>query len=541
MRLALVQLNPHVGAIDSNLRTILAYIDEARAAGCDLIVFPELSLCGYPPLDLLWRKGFVVHVKEALDQIAHASQGIGVIVGAVSSRPRRGAANLTDPSSLSDGANWELTNGAFLFVDGSLVGEEAKLALPSFDVYNDKRYFTPGPGAQVFTFRGIKLGINVCEDLWVNDGPTEAQASLGAEWVINVSASPFFRGKGTIRRRMASQRARENGIFLVYVNRIGGQDELVYDGGSFITAPDGKLLYQAPAFSEGLYIVDTDSLAPISSPYEDGIEAVRQAIVLGISDYLRKNGFSRVIIGLSGGIDSAVVASLGVEALGKENVTGVFLPSEITSQQSRQDAAELAQRLGINLLEVPIVAMVDAYHRALPQEPTGLTAENLQARVRGAVLMALANAHHALVLATGNKSEIAVGYNALYGDTVGALAPIADLYKSDVYRLAETMGEAIPQRIKEKAPTAELRPGQRDEDDLPPYSLLDPILKELIEQSASREELISHGYPASVVDDVLSRYYRNEYKRRQFPLGIKVSPKAFGIGRRMPITHGYRD
>ena len=270
------------------------------------------------------------------------------------------------------------------------------------------------------------------------------------------------------------------------------------------------------------------------------IESIRRAIVVGIHDYLDKNGFSRVIIGLSGGIDSALVAALAVEALGKEKVTAVFLPSEITSQESRDDATTFAHRLGIEFLDVGIAEVIGAYHNALPQSLTGLPAENLQARARGTLLMALANERNALVLATGNKSEIAVGYNTLYGDTVGAIAPIADLYKTQVYQLAKALGETIPQNIVEKAPTAELRPGQRDEDDLPPYALLDAILLDLIEKNASRKDLIASGFPEKIVDEILSRYYKSEYKRRQLPLGIKVSPKAFGIGRRMPITHAYR-
>lgn len=540
MRLGIVQINPRVGEIDQNLEVILSHIEQARRAGCDLAIFPELALCGYFPFDLLWRTGFVKRTAEALQEIVHASKGIGVIVGALSSRPTREGANLTDPSSVINGAGHELFNTAFLIEDGLFVGEEAKLHLPSFDVYNEKRYFAPGEGAQVFEFRGERLGINICEDIWVDEGPTDAQASLGAEWVVNVSASPFFVGKAAIRRRLGARRARENGITLVYVNLVGGQDGLVYDGGSFVIGPEGDLLFQAPYFTEGLFLFELEGLTPVTPPRDEPIELIHRAIILGIRDYVQKNGFSRVIVGLSGGVDSALVAALATEALGPKAVTGVFLPSEITSQESHQDAEEVARRLGIELLEVPIAEVVSACRTAVPCRPTGLTDENLQARARGALLMTLANERDALVLATGNKSEIAVGYNTLYGDTVGALAPLADLYKTDVYRLAFALGEQIPQRVKEKAPTAELRPGQRDEDDLPPYSLLDPLLRELIEKNASCEELISRGFPEDTVADVLARYYKSEYKRRQLPPGIKVSPKAFGVGRRMPVTHSYR-
>jgi len=376
--------------------------------------------------------------------------------------------------------------------------------------------------------------------LWVNDGPTDAQASLGAEWIINISASPFFVGKREIRRRLAARRARENGITLIYVNLVGGQDDLIFDGGSFITGPDGDLVYQAPSFVEGLFIVDTEKTSPVSAPKEDNIATARRAIVLGIRDYVRKNSFSRVIIGISGGIDSALVAALAVEALGRDAVSGVFLPSDISSQESRDDAHTLARSIGIDIIDIPISQVVSASHAALQQGITGLAAENLQARVRGMLLMALANEHNALILTTGNKSEIAVGYNTLYGDTVGALAPIADLYKTQVWAMARRMDGLIPQPIIDKPPTAELRPDQKDEDDLPPYPVLDAILEQLIEKNASGDDLVTRGFPVATVDDVLARYYRSEYKRSQLPPAIKVSPKAFGSGRRVPITHRYR-
>jgi NAD+ synthase (glutamine-hydrolysing) len=541
MRLGIVQFNPHVGAVDKNLTAILAYIDQARTEGCDLVIFPELSLCGYCPLDLLWRSGFLRQVEDALKEIIQASTGLGVIVGSVSRDTQREGANLVDRSSLADGAGFVLRNSAFFIADGALAGKEHKLHLPAFDVYSEPRYFTPGEGAQVFPFKGKQIGINICEDLWIDDGPTDLQANLGAEWIINISASPFYVGKGEIRRSLGRRRATENGIALVYVNRVGGQDDIVYDGGSFITAPTGDLLFQAPYFAEDLYVVDLDKLRPVPEPDEKKLVLIQNAIRLGIRDYVRKNGFSRVIVGLSGGIDSALLAALAVEALGPEAVTGVSLPSAITAPENREDAKEIALRLSIEFLEIPVEEVVTAHRDALPRQPEGIVDENLQARTRGTLLMALANQRNALVLASGNKSEIAMGYNTLYGDTVGALAPLADLYKTEVYELAEAMGDRIPNRVKEKPPTAELRPGQRDEDDLPPYAVLDPLLKELIEENASREELIDRGFPEETVDEVLSRYYRSEYKRGQLPPEIKVSSKAFGSGRRIPITHGYRD
>ncbi len=541
MRLALAQIDPTVGAIDDNLSLILSYIERARRSKCDLVVFPELAVCGYSPLDLFWRSGFIDRMQEAQEEIRKASEGIGVIVGGVTAKRRHDGGNTSDPSSVLDGAGTDLFNCALFFSDGSLVASIPKLNLPTFDVYSEKRYFTPGLGAQVFTFRGKSIGINVCEDLWVDDGPTDAQASLGAEWIINISASPFFIGKGEISRELASRRARESGIELFYVNLVGGQDDVIFDGGSFVTAPSGDLLYEAPYFVEGLFIMDTDRAEPVEPQQQDPIAAAREAIVLGIRDYLRKNAFSQVIIGISGGIDSALVAALAVEALGSDAVSGVFLPSAISSEESRDDAHQLAKNLGIELADVPIADLVAASHAALEGGVSGLAAENLQARIRGTLLMALANQQNALILTTGNKSEVAVGYNTLYGDTVGALAPIGDLYKTQVWEMARGMDGMIPQRIIDKPPTAELRADQKDEDDLPPYGILDAILKKLIEENASRDNLIANGFPESTVADVLSRYYGSEYKRHQLPPVIKVSPKAFGIGRRVPITHRYRE
>lgn len=540
MRLALAQIDPTVGAIDDNLSLILSHIERAKRSKCDLVIFPELAVCGYTPLDLLWRRGFVEKMQKAQEQIRQASAGIGVIVGGIVAQHHHDGENLVDPSSICDGAGTDLFNSAIFFSDGSLLASVPKLNLPTFDVYSERRYFTPGPGAQIVDFHGKSIGINVCEALWVNDGPTDAQASLGAEWIINISASPFFVGKREIRRRLAARRARENGITLIYVNLVGGQDDLIFDGGSFITGPDGDLVYQAPSFVEGLFIVDTEKTSPVSAPKEDNIATARRAIVLGIRDYVRKNSFSRVIIGISGGIDSALVAALAVEALGRDAVSGVFLPSDISSQESRDDAHTLARSIGIDIIDIPISQVVSASHAALQQGITGLAAENLQARVRGMLLMALANEHNALILTTGNKSEIAVGYNTLYGDTVGALAPIADLYKTQVWAMARRMDGLIPQPIIDKPPTAELRPDQKDEDDLPPYPVLDAILEQLIEKNASGDDLVTRGFPVATVDDVLARYYRSEYKRSQLPPAIKVSPKAFGSGRRVPITHRYR-
>jgi NAD+ synthase (glutamine-hydrolysing) len=541
MRVGIGQINPHVGAIERNRDRILAYVNEARDRGCDLVVFPELAVCGYSPLDSVWRPGYVEACEDAVEAVRAASDGISVIVGSITAQTRREAVNRYDPSSLADGAETELFNTAVLIEDRRIVGRAHKIHLPSYDVYDERRYFSPGPGTEVFAFRGRTIGINVCEDLWVDGGPTELQASLGADWIINLSASPFYVGKQAIRHRLIRQRSKENGVGIVYANLVGGQDDVVFDGGSFIVDANGRLLSQAPAFTEGLFIVDLSDPRPVAYERPDDLDQLQSALVLGIRDYVAKNGFTSVVVGLSGGIDSALVTALAVEALGPAHVTAVYLPSEFSSEESREDAHGIARRLSIEPLEIPFADIHQALRGALPETPTGLTDENLQPRVRGTILMALANQRNALVLCPGNKSEIAMGYNTLYGDTIGALAPIADLYKADVYRLAGALGDRIPKRVLEKPPAAELRTDHRDEDDLPPYSVLDPLLGKVIEENRSRRQLIVDGFDAELVDRVLPRYYASEYKRAQLPPAIKVSPKAFGVGRRMPITNAYRD
>ncbi|MCK5248109.1 NAD(+) synthase, partial [Candidatus Bipolaricaulota bacterium] len=361
----------------------------------------------------------------------------------------------------SDGALINLYNRAFLVEDEAILGHVDKQHLASYDVNCEGRHFTSGEGTSVHDFRGMTVGINICEDLWIDDGPTDLQASLGAEWIINVSASPFYIGKYDIRNRLAARRTKENNVGLIYVNLVGGQDDVVFDGGSFVFDPKGRHVFQAPHFREGLYVVDLNHPKPVRQEHSSDIADVREALVLGIRDYVRKNGFEQVILGLSGGIDSAVVAALAVEALGAANVLCVYLPSEFSSADSHEDADAVSKNLGTVFQIIEISATHRALRNALPDSPTGLVDENLQPRIRGTLLMALANQHHALVLCPGNKSEIAMGYNTLYGDTVGALAPIADLYKGQVYQLAEWFEELIPERIRTKPPSAELRPGQR--------------------------------------------------------------------------------
>jgi len=541
MRVGIGQVNAHVGAIERNRDRILAYVDEARDLQCDLVVFPELAVCGYSPLDSIWRPGYVATCEEAVEAIRVASHGIGVAVGSITARARRESVNRYDLSSLADNAESELFNTAVLIEDRRILGHASKIHLPCYDVYDESRYFSPGPGTEVLAFRGRTIGINVCEDLWVDGGPAELQANLGADWIINLSASPFYVGKQAIRHRLVRQRAKENGVGIIYANLVGGQDDVVFDGGSFIVDADGRLLFQAPTFAEGLYVFDLADPRPVAPDEPDALDQLRSALVLGIRDYVSKNGFTSVLVGLSGGIDSALVAALAVEALGPNQVTAVYLPSEFSSNESREDAQEIARHLSIELLEIPLAEVHQALRDALPETPTGLTDENLQPRIRATIWMALANQRDALVLCAGNKSEIAMGYSTLYGDTTGALAPIGDLYKTDVYRLAESLAEHIPRRVIEKPPAAELRPDHRDEDDLPPYSELDPLLGKIIETNLSRTELITAGFDPRLVDRVLPRYYASEYKRRQLPPAIKVTPKAFGVGRRMPITNAYRE
>ena len=526
----------------ANADRMIAHIDQAREAGCDLVVFPELAVPGYAPLDLVWRPGFVGACEAAVERIRAASRGIGVIVGSIVAEPRRDGVNRADLSSVADGAETDLYNVAVAIDDARVLARIAKSHLPCYDVHDESRYFTPSPGVEVVRFRDISLGIALCEDLWVTNGPAELQASLGADWIVNPSASPFYVGKPGIRRELLKTRATENGVGILFANLVGGQDDVVFDGGSFAVGPDGERLFQAPQFAEGLFVYETDTACAELPTDLTSDEQLRRALVLGIRDYVGKNGFTSVLLGLSGGIDSALVSALAAEALGPQNVTAVYLPSEFSSEESRVDAEELAKCLEVELIEIPIANAHAVLRAALPEQPSGLADENLQPRIRAALWMALANQRNALLLCAGNKSEIALGYNTLYGDTSGALAPIADLYKSDVYRVAESFGERIPRRVLEKPPSAELRANQADEDDLPAtYSILDPILKQLIEANASRAQLVERGFDEAVVDDILRRYYASEYKRRQLPPGIRVTPKAFGIGRRVPMTNAYRD
>jgi NAD+ synthetase len=544
VKIAVGQINPTVGDLPGNRDRILRAIAEARQQGADLVVFPEHALLGYPPRDLLLRAGFLDAADREFAAIVDASQDIAIVIGHVLRAGTR-PANRADPSAIAFGGDTLLYNAAFLLADGGIVGHQAKQRLPSFDVFEEERYFAPGTEVTVLDWQGLRLGLSVCEDFWYEGGVVEAQAAAGADLLINVSASPYFLGKPALRYGLAQRWAERAGAPLVYANLVGGQDELVFDGGSFAVRPDGAFLLSAPRFTEGLYMLDTGG-ASVAPPDEDGLAVVRQALVTGIRDYVAKNGIPGVITGISGGVDSAVVVALACQALGPDRVLGTFFPGPPTAPESRDQARSIAAALGVRLVEIPIGPIVSSLTQALAPHASalGVVAENLQARVRGILWMALANATGYVVLSGGNKAEIATGYNTLYGDTVGALAPIGDLVKAEVYALARHLNEQGPPIIPEgsllRPPSAELRPNQRDDQDLPPYEVLDPLVQALVVENRPWQELVSR-FGEATTRDVLGRLRGSEYKRKQYPLVIKVSPKAFGIGRRYPLTNRFAE
>lgn len=542
MKLAIAQINPTVGDFPGNLRKIKNAVREAIQKHADLVVFPELALLGYPPRDLLLRRGLKEAAAEAFQTVVQESTKVPIVIGHVADAPA-GPRNSSDPAAL----HWQpyrLYNVVFLLHAGAILGYQAKARLPSFDVFEEERYFLPGERVEILHWQGLRLGLSVCEDLWYETGVVAAQANAGVDLLINVSASPYFLGKASIRYRLGKHWAEVANAPVVYANIVGGQDELVFDGRSFVVRPDGAFLLTCAAFQEGLFIADL-ARTPGEPPQEEGIEDIHQALVLGLRDYCAKNGIKKAVIGISGGVDSAVVAALAAAALGPKNVITTFLPGPYTADLSRIGAHAVAENLGVRLLEFSIEPTLEALKSTLsPAIPVeGVVAENLQARIRGVILMALANATGAIVLCPGNKAEIAMGYNTIYGDTVGALAPIGDLLKEDVYALARHINEEagkpiIPEEVLTRPPSAELRPNQRDEDDIPPYSLLDPALRLFLEKNASYLELVEK-FSEAMVQEVLRRFYRAEYKRRQLPIVLKVSPKAFGLGWRFPVTHGF--
>jgi NAD+ synthase (glutamine-hydrolysing) len=529
MNLALAQTNSVVGDLEGNAARVVDLTAAARDAGADIVLFPELMVTGYPPEDLLLRPGFIRAARRTVEELARATHGITVLVGA--------------PHLDGDA----LYNACFVLADGAIQAVYRKHHLPNYGVFDEDRYFTPGDDQVIIDVAGTRVGLTVCEDIWVPGPPASELGAAGAQLVANISASPFHLGKEREREDIVRRSARENGVPVALCNAIGGQDELVFDGHSVVVAANGDVLARAAGFEEELLLVDLDAGKPGRvAPLLDELEQMRLALELGLRDYVTKNGFGDVVIGLSGGIDSALTAALCVEALGREHVHGVSMPSRYSSEGTRADAARLAESLGIAFREVPIEPVVEAYAGVLGPLFAGrdvdLTEENLQARIRGTLLMALSNKFGWLVIAAGNKSELSVGYSTLYGDLAGGFALIKDVFKTDVFRLSRWLNERaghelIPQSIIDRAPSAELRTDQLDEDSLPPYPELDRVLEAYVEFDRSREELSQDGFDPDVVERALSMIDRAEYKRRQAPPGVKLRTKAFGRDRRTPITN----
>jgi NAD+ synthase (glutamine-hydrolysing) len=537
LRLVMAQLDFLVGDIQGNAARILDACRRAREEfAADVVVFPELALCGYPPEDLLFRAHFLDDIDEAMAHLTGEVAHVTAIIG----HPLR-----------RDG---QLYNAASVIGGGKIVGSYRKQLLPNYSVFDEKRYFSPGESPCVVDLGGIRVGITICEDIWsAGPGPALQAAHAGARVLINLNASPFHAGKGIEREALLRKRALETGIPVVYVNLIGGQDELVFDGGSVVVDARGEVTHRAPACEEILLPVDIEAdsggARPLPGdcvPHRDSTESVYQVLRLGVRDYIRKNRFEGAVIGLSGGVDSALTLAIAVDALGADRVEAVMMPSRYTAAMSLEDARAEAGALGVSCREISIEPVFKAFLGALAESFAGLpadtTEENIQARCRGVILMALSNKTGRIVLTTGNKSEMSVGYATLYGDMAGGFAPIKDVPKLLVYRLARyrnRLGMVIPQRVLERPPSAELAPDQTDQDSLPPYEVLDPILERYIEQDQSIEQIVAAGFDAQVVARVARMVDRNEYKRRQAPPGIRISRRAFGRDRRYPITSGY--
>ncbi|HSJ95273.1 MAG TPA: NAD+ synthase [Gaiellaceae bacterium] len=569
MRIALAQMNSVVGDLDGNRERILARLDEARDAGADLVLFPELAVTGYPPEDLLLRPGFLHAARRSLELIAAETKEIAALVG-------------------TPHLDRDLFNACAVCADGRVKAVYRKRFLPNYGVFDEDRYFQPGRDLVLLRLGDTLVGPTICEDIWQPGPPATDLALAGAHVIANISASPFHLGKGREREEMLAQRARDNVAWVVFVNAVGGQDELLFDGHSLVVDEEGEVVARGPAFEETLLVVDIDpatatgrrlsdarrraqarervdlpdppvvdlgkprrqeaTAPPALAPILPDLEEMRLALELALRDYLEKNGFREVVLGISGGIDSALTAALAAEALGPDRVTAVSMPSRFTSKETRADARSVAENLGVRFLELPINGIVNAVRKTLAEpfagtEP-GLAEENIQARARGLVLMALSNKFGSLLLATGNKSELSVGYATLYGDMAGGFALLKDVYKTDVFRLARHLNERagrelIPQTTIDRPPSAELRANQRDEDSLPPYEELDRVLEAYVEQDRSREELEAE-YDAETVHRALALIDRAEYKRRQAPPGVKLRPKAFGRDRRTPITNRWR-
>lgn len=533
-RIEILQMNSLVGDVAGNTERLIEAAQRAREQGINLMVCPELVLTGYPPEDLLLRPEFIARIETALARLQSEIQGITLVLG----YPRASVGGLF--------------NVAGVIRDGALIAEYAKQHLPNYSVFDEKRYFQPGAGATVFEHCGLSFGLSVCEDIWWEE-PTRQAAEAGAQVLLNLNASPFHAGKTVEREVLVSRRARAHGLTILYANLVGGQDELVFDGGSFVVDPDGRITGRAPAFVETALTLklDADGVPvtageePPSVPLGEE-ETIYEALVLGVRDYVRKNGFEGAVLGLSGGIDSALTLAIAVDALGAERVEAVLMPSRYTADMSNEDALEQARRLGVATRVIPIEpafrAFLDMLEPVFAGQPVDVTEENIQARCRGIILMAISNKSGRILLTTGNKSEMAVGYATLYGDMAGGFAPIKDVPKMLVYRLARYRNgrsPVIPPRVIERAPSAELRPDQTDQDSLPPYELLDAILKHYIEEDEGVEAIVARNYPADVVKRVARLVDRNEYKRRQAPPGVRISQRAFGRDRRYPITSGF--
>jgi NAD+ synthase (glutamine-hydrolysing) len=536
-RIALGQVNLIVGDLAGNVERMASTADRATQAGADVIAFPELAVTGYPPEDLVHRGEFVRENLEALDALARkTATACPVITGFI------------------DRTDAGLHNAAALLRNGTVESRYHKVQLPNFGVFDERRYFVPGDGGVRVEVGGLTTGLSVCEDAWHDAQPFAGYAGLPL--IVNINGSPYHRGKIAERAEILAARARQTGAWIAYVNAVGGQDELVFDGGSMMVAPDGTVRQRATTFSEDLLIVDLHgdtSFADARPEWpSDDAEEVWQALVLGLGDYVRKNGFTQVVLGLSGGIDSALTAVLAADALGAANVRGLAMPSPYSSPESVEDAVDCAQRLGMRIDTIAITSVLDAYRYTLAEQfagsPEDVTEENLQARIRGNLLMALSNKFGPMVLATGNKSEYAVGYSTLYGDMTGGFAPIKDVPKTLVYELAAwrnasatARGETppIPERTVTKPPSAELRPDQLDTDSLPPYDVLDPVIEAYVEDDLGVDDMVAAGFERALVERVIGMVDRNEYKRRQAAPGVKITPKAFGRDRRMPITNRY--
>ena len=558
IRIAGAQKSFPVGAIQKNKQTILDCFEAAEEKEADILIFPELALTGYPPEDLLLRESFVGKNFAVLEELAEFSSSTSGVVGFVDR-------NLDD--NHTDKQKRDIANAAAIIQNGDVKGIYHKCFLPNYSVFDEARYFAKGnnPG-NVFWYEDIGIGISICEDIWIEDGPSSQQVENGASLIININASPYDQNKTDLRKELVVKQAKKLGVPIIYLNMVGGQDELVFDGGSFVVDGKGEIIYQAQQFEEELFYIDLDlevkeqpkgsileirqKVSELNLPQSAQLlsknESLYSALKLGLFDYVSKNNFEKVLVGLSGGIDSALTATIAVDSLGSDNVVGVALPSKYNTEESLVDARLLAENLDIEFKVIEIEEIVNIFRNTLKEsvndELGQTTDENIQSRVRGNILMALSNQTGAMVVSTGNKSEMAVGYSTLYGDLAGGFALLKDLYKTEVYNLANfrnSISNVIPQNTIDKEPSAELRPDQFDKDSLPEYELLDEILRMYIEEDSSSEKIISTGIDENIVYDVLSKVDRNEYKRKQVAPGVKLTEKAFGKDRRMPITNTY--